>query len=100
MNACYLTLHVFLEGDGVIAAQILGVSNVLLFASTEVVRDSHITCSCVCRSVEIPSRCQSLGGNIFNIHKVYSIQTGSLEHLGVHVHVMRLASLRRMFVAI
>ena len=53
-NSCYLTVYVVLEGDGVIAAQILGVSNVLLFASMEVVRDSHITCSCISRSVQIP----------------------------------------------
>ena len=100
LNACYLTLDVLFEGDGIIAAEILGVTNVVVFASTEVVRGSHITCSCVSRSVQIPSRCQSLGRNIFNIHKIYSLKTGPLQHLGVLVHLMRLASLRRMFVAI
>ena len=54
LNACYLTLDILFEGDGIIAAQILGASNVSLFASTEVVRDSHITCSCISMSVQIP----------------------------------------------
>ena len=38
--------------------------------------------------------------NIFNIYKMYFKQPGPLEHQGVHGHLMRLASLRRMFVAI
>ena len=100
LNSFYLTLHVLFEGDAFIAAQILGVSNVLLFASTDVVRGSHITCSCVSRSVQIPSRCQSLGRKSFSTHKNYSLKRGPLEPLGVPVHLVRLSALRGMFVAI
>ena len=76
-------LHILFEGDAFIAAEILSVSNVLLFASTHVVRGSHITCSGVNRSVQIPSRCQSLGRKSFSTHKNYSLKTGPLEHLVV-----------------
>ena len=38
--------------------------------------------------------------NISNIYKIYFKKPGPLEHLGVHGHLMRLASLRRMFVVI
>ena len=52
-NSFYSTLHVLFEGDAFIAARILGVSSVHLFALTDVVRGSHITCSCVSRSVQM-----------------------------------------------
>ena len=37
-NSFYLSLNVLFEGDAFIAAQTLGVSNVIIFASTDVVR--------------------------------------------------------------
>ena len=69
LNACYFTLDILFEGDGIIAAQILGASNVSLFASTDVVRGSQITCSCASRSSQVPSRRQTVGSKIFSNHK-------------------------------
>ena len=88
------------HGDGLIAAQILGAPNVPLFYSTYAGRDSTL------HAVALPGLFRfhhdaSLWEEKYLQHSPDLLQKrGPLEHLGVPVHLMRLCSLRRMFVAI